>query len=470
MKSGKQFKKNIFPTKSIGLMSNGAFGGESSPAANLLDGSAPIRRIQTLVIFDLETTGLDVNKERITEMGALSIDFDYFCNLSSRFNDQWNNNSADPPPVPRVMSKICLPVNPGIPVNNAAAKCSGLNNELLNKSGNFKSAFDTFYHFLNRLQPPICLVAHNGNRFDFKILKNEIIRNRLDLSVDYPLFSNIQTYDTMFGFKRLDCLIWQASKSAIEGQDALTLDKNCNNEIVITEEKIVLVQGIPHDSANNIDYVRERNPDLYKRLVEGTADFYRAGNSLAAVAQHFFGVNLNKGFQGRELAWAKRPLPSDALEYAALDVIAHFDGKSLRTPSTESIKRTREEKSSTKSSKSPPKRSKVGAEINPTQASSSRRVIEESQTPVEIAFGTPTVFKSKPPPPDCHFSAFNYFRRRFDTPLNNREAIDSRAQAKREANRHLDDNLAAFIICFMPPIPRKCRPLPENSSNCAASI
>uniref|UniRef100_A0A915HZ01 3'-5' exonuclease domain-containing protein n=1 Tax=Romanomermis culicivorax TaxID=13658 RepID=A0A915HZ01_ROMCU len=78
-------------------------------------------------------------------------------------------------------------------------------------------------------------------------------------------------------------------------------------------------------SNRSIDYVRERNPDLYQRLVEGTADFYRAGNSLAAVAQHFFGVHLNKGFQGRELAWAKRPLPSDALEYAALDAIAHFD-------------------------------------------------------------------------------------------------------------------------------------------------
>uniref|UniRef100_A0A915HT68 Uncharacterized protein n=1 Tax=Romanomermis culicivorax TaxID=13658 RepID=A0A915HT68_ROMCU len=126
-----------------------------------------------------------------------------------------------------------------------------------------------------------------------------------------------------------------------------------------------------------------------------------------------------------------------------------LQGKSLPTSSTESIKRMREEKSSTKSSESPPKKSKVGAEINPTQAS--RRVMEESRTPVQIAFGTPTVFKSKPPPPDCHFSAFNYFHRPFDTPVNNREGIHSRAQAEREAYHHLDNNLAAFIVCFMPP-------------------
>uniref|UniRef100_A0A915JX24 Uncharacterized protein n=1 Tax=Romanomermis culicivorax TaxID=13658 RepID=A0A915JX24_ROMCU len=33
----------------------------------------------------------------------------------------------------------------------------------------------------------------------------------------------------------------------------------------------------------------------------------------------------------------------------------------------------------------------------------------------------------------------------------NRDAIDLQAQAEREAYRHLDDNLAAFIVCYMPP-------------------
>uniref|UniRef100_A0A915IV62 Uncharacterized protein n=1 Tax=Romanomermis culicivorax TaxID=13658 RepID=A0A915IV62_ROMCU len=59
-------------------------------------------------------------------------------------------------------------------------------------------------------------------------------------------------------------------------------------------------------SNRSLDYIRDMNPELYKRLVERTADFYRTGNSLAAVVQHLFGVHLNKGFQGRELAWAKR--------------------------------------------------------------------------------------------------------------------------------------------------------------------
>uniref|UniRef100_A0A915I1S5 Uncharacterized protein n=1 Tax=Romanomermis culicivorax TaxID=13658 RepID=A0A915I1S5_ROMCU len=64
---------------------------------------------------------------------------------------------------------------------------------------------------------------------------------------------------------------------------------------------------------------------------------------------------------------------------------------------------------------------------------------------------TSNIFKPKPPLPDCNFSAFNYFQHRFVMPVANQDAIDLRAQAEREAYRHLDDNLAAFIVCYMPP-------------------
>uniref|UniRef100_A0A915KHQ2 Uncharacterized protein n=1 Tax=Romanomermis culicivorax TaxID=13658 RepID=A0A915KHQ2_ROMCU len=78
-------------------------------------------------------------------------------------------------------------------------------------------------------------------------------------------------------------------------------------------------------SNRSLDYVREMNPDLYKCLTQRTTDFYHAGNSLAAIIHHLFGVHLEKGFQGQELAWAKRLLPSNALGCAALDAITHFD-------------------------------------------------------------------------------------------------------------------------------------------------
>uniref|UniRef100_A0A915I8S2 Uncharacterized protein n=1 Tax=Romanomermis culicivorax TaxID=13658 RepID=A0A915I8S2_ROMCU len=105
---------------------------------------------------------------------------------------------------------------------------------------------------------------------------------------------------------------------------------------------------------------------------------------------------------------------------------------------------------STKLSKPQPKKPKVGAALSTTQARETHTA-EENRKFLQITTETPNIFKPKPPPPNCNFSAFNYFRLHFVTPVTNRDAIDLRARAEREAYRHLDNNLAAFIVCYMPP-------------------
>uniref|UniRef100_A0A915JBG6 Uncharacterized protein n=1 Tax=Romanomermis culicivorax TaxID=13658 RepID=A0A915JBG6_ROMCU len=92
-----------------------------------------------------------------------------------------------------------------------------------------------------------------------------------------------------------------------------------------------------------------------------------------------------KGFQGQGLAWAKRPLPSNALGYAALDAITH-----------------------SQASKPQPKKPKVGAALSPTQARETHTA-EENRKFLQITTEMPNIFKPKPPPPDCNFLAFNYF-------------------------------------------------------------
>uniref|UniRef100_A0A915I4H9 Uncharacterized protein n=1 Tax=Romanomermis culicivorax TaxID=13658 RepID=A0A915I4H9_ROMCU len=131
--------------------------------------------------------------------------------------------------------------------------------------------------------------------------------------------------------------------------------------------------------------------------------------------------------------------------------------RQVPTSSSDWTKRNWEEKTSAKSSKPQPKKPKVGAALSPNQARDIRAV-EENRKFVQIAFEMPNIFKPKPPLPDCNFLAFNYFRRHFVTLIANREAIDLRAQAEREAYRHLDDNLAAFIVCYMPPYYTKMTP------------
>lgn len=69
--------------------------------------------IQTFLFFDLETTGLDKKKDRITEIAMIAVDRDDL--LSSV-----RNNCA----IPRVLQKLCMIVNPTIKLNGKAAEVS----------------------------------------------------------------------------------------------------------------------------------------------------------------------------------------------------------------------------------------------------------------------------------------------------------------------------------------------------------
>uniref|UniRef100_A0A915L9C1 Uncharacterized protein n=1 Tax=Romanomermis culicivorax TaxID=13658 RepID=A0A915L9C1_ROMCU len=76
---------------------------------------------------------------------------------------------------------------------------------------------------------------------------------------------------------------------------------------------------------------------------------------------------------------------------------------------------------STKSLKPQPKKSRVtstGAALCPTQTKETHAA-EENRKFLQMPTEMSNIFKPKPPPPDCNFSAFNYFRHRFVTPVAN---------------------------------------------------
>ncbi|CAH8497387.1 unnamed protein product [Heterobilharzia americana] len=119
--------------------------------------------LSTLVLFDVETTGLpsaNFNPE-ITELCMLA---------SSRFNLE--NATGEP----RVENKLTLCFNPTRTISSIASKISGLNSDNLFHQKDFdSSAVDLIHLFLNRLDTPICLIAHNGLRFDFPLLRAQIL-------------------------------------------------------------------------------------------------------------------------------------------------------------------------------------------------------------------------------------------------------------------------------------------------------
>lgn len=70
--------------------------------------------IQTYAILDIETTGLKSETDRITEIAVLAVTRDDFINsLANNCN------------LPRVISKISMAVNPGVPVAAHVTELTG---------------------------------------------------------------------------------------------------------------------------------------------------------------------------------------------------------------------------------------------------------------------------------------------------------------------------------------------------------
>ncbi|KAM7134259.1 LOW QUALITY PROTEIN: three prime repair exonuclease 2-like [Macrochelys suwanniensis] len=127
------------------------------------------RDFQTFV-FDLETTGLPPDRPRITELCLFA--------LHRRSLLQRPPQDGTAPRLPRVLDQLTLCIDPQQPFTPAAARLTGLSQQGLaenGKRGLDQAVAQTLGGFLAR-RPPLCLVAHNGFRYDFPLLRTELAR------------------------------------------------------------------------------------------------------------------------------------------------------------------------------------------------------------------------------------------------------------------------------------------------------
>lgn len=124
-------------------------------------------KFKTYAFFDLETTGLpgsEKTKTRITELSIVACSVDHL-----RSSDVNLKN------IPRVLNKLSLCFNPRKLIPPKAEELTKLNNFLLEQFNGFDTNSGTcIKSFLNQLEEPVCLIAHNGSIFDFPLLKQEL--------------------------------------------------------------------------------------------------------------------------------------------------------------------------------------------------------------------------------------------------------------------------------------------------------
>ena len=108
-------------------------------------GNAQMELPGTFVVFDTETTGLDSNVERLTEIGAVYVE-------NGKINEE---------------KKFCTFVNPGKPIPQKVVDLTGINDAMVADAPSPEEAIRAFKEFCGNN----ILVAHNAHSFDMLFIR-----------------------------------------------------------------------------------------------------------------------------------------------------------------------------------------------------------------------------------------------------------------------------------------------------------
>lgn len=198
--------------------------------------AAPSDRIKTFAFYDLETTGLpdlEFYKTKITELSIVACSVDHLL-----------EGSID---VPRIQQKLTLCFNPFKRIDLKATEITGLTNELLENEKKFdKNAMNLLECFLFQLQQPVCLIAHNGDKLDFPLLKKQYTLH--DGTFPYTL----KCCDSLPVFRKIDELMEQRAE-LLRTTSIQQLSEARNGGLLDNVEDERLVEVVEGTSSNGID-------------------------------------------------------------------------------------------------------------------------------------------------------------------------------------------------------------------------
>ena len=118
-----------------------------------------------ICFFDLETTGIDITKDRIVEVSILKV---------------YSNGNKE--------SKTWL-VNPTIPIPKAASDVHGITDERVAGEPTFKELAKQIHNMIKDSD----LAGYNSDRFDIPLLAEEMLRAEVDFDLGNRVSVDVQT-------------------------------------------------------------------------------------------------------------------------------------------------------------------------------------------------------------------------------------------------------------------------------------
>jgi DNA polymerase-3 subunit epsilon len=119
---------------------------------------------KSIAFFDLETTGIDVSKDRIVEISILKV----------------NPNQSTETKTMRI--------NPEMPIPREATKIHGITDEDIKNAPTFKQEAKNIAKFFEACD----LAGYNSNKFDIPLLMEEFLRADVDFSLKNRNFVDVQ--------------------------------------------------------------------------------------------------------------------------------------------------------------------------------------------------------------------------------------------------------------------------------------
>ncbi|XP_067620416.1 uncharacterized protein [Eurosta solidaginis] len=221
------------------------------------------RHIASFVVLDLETNDLPhiFSKVAITELcmygfAASELEAETLSLLS-------DENGSPLPKRPRILHKLALLFNPRRLIHPSA---EGLSNFSLEKESHFdENAGITVLNFIKHMQQPVCLVAHNGDSFDFPVIKQTLQK----LNMEMP--EGILCLDSLRAFWGIDeqLLLDVSSAGASTSNDCPPdhetdtlpmLDLDVPDKAHILDSKEALEVQLDIDEKVNWQEVNEKTP------------------------------------------------------------------------------------------------------------------------------------------------------------------------------------------------------------------
>ena len=148
--------------------------------------------VKTLVYFDLEATGFKSSgRPRISELSLIAVNVHDVLQMNKEMTENMEHRTIEScvhqtrKLSPRIVNKLTLCVYPMATILPLVSDITGLDNYNLTGQSKFsKSTGDLINNFLSLLPAQVCLVAHNGNTYDFPLLKAELEKAGTQLKSD----------------------------------------------------------------------------------------------------------------------------------------------------------------------------------------------------------------------------------------------------------------------------------------------